>query len=286
MIRVNTKTYSDSRKNLKPFAALIKSQPAVITAYIASNSKKMNSMTQIRNDRLIQLSQMVVDGEITYKLDHIATININGRHYFTVFRRYNSQYDIVIEDYNGDIYLHQDNTIRRSLQGILCLLNVEAANIYTLDATSYKHNGPVPSLSCDIADLQWSHVHADYHAISVNFGGILQAPAPFFEQEPPSTPIAQIRTTPENPPGAPERPIKTEEIEAAHALLSLSIPQVENPFALRECDAPTLSMRFADINKRYEHASCYCHMDESDEGEDEFDPYNYTELRSGRLVPK
>ena len=126
-----------------------------------------------RNQNLINLSQMAMSGQITHKIDQIASIYINGRAYFNVFRRYNSPYNIVIEDYNGDIYLHQDLLIRESLKTILCLTEYASNNIYTMNATSFKHNGPVPSLSRNMADMRWSHIQDKYHAVSVNFGGIL-----------------------------------------------------------------------------------------------------------------
>ena len=247
----------------------------------------MMSYSQIRNQRLIDLSKMVINGEVTYKIDHIASIHINGRHYFNVFRRYNSPYNIVVEDNNTDVYLHQDYTIRKSLQTVLCLPDWVAANIYTWNATSYKHNGPVPSISHDIADMRWTDVHAHYYAIDVNFGGIFYNET-VYEPAPPSTPTTQIRTEPLTPPNAPERSTK-QEFDAAQTLLNLSMPTVVDPFALRECDGPTLSMRFADIQKRAnEHISCYCQMDESDDDDDydEDDENNFTVLRSGTQIPK
>ena len=123
-------------------------------------------------NKLDELSQMVVDGKIISKLDHIATIYINGRRYFNVYRRYNSDFNILVEDYNNDIYLHKDCTVRNSLHTILCLTYYDSNDIYTIDATSYKHNGPVPSLVPDIADMKWTEIHAKYHTVSVNFGGI------------------------------------------------------------------------------------------------------------------
>lgn len=108
---------------------------------------------------------MVVNGTIISKFDHIATVYLDGRMYFNVFRRYNSDYNIVIQDYNNDVYLHQDYIIKESINSILCMNN----NIYTLGATSYKHNGPVPSLMPDIADMRWTEVHGKYQKIDVNF---------------------------------------------------------------------------------------------------------------------
>ncbi len=252
---------------------------------------KMNSI-QNRNERLAHISQMVIDGHIVHKLDQIATIHINNRYYFTVFRRYNSPYNIVIEDYNGDIYLHKDQTVRSSLKTIMCMPDHDISNMYTWNATSYKYNGPPPCTDKDIADMYWSEIQGLYHAVSVNFGGIfygipatLELPQVDVKYEAPATPQAQIIPSVLTVPGAPARPTRnSEDIVAAQTLLSISIPKVENPFALRECDGPTLSMRFADINKRDTHVGCYCQMDESDEGE--IDPSNYTELRSGRLLRK
>jgi len=249
----------------------------------------------MRDERLIELSKMVLNGGITHKIDHIASVYINGRNYFNVFRRYNSPYNIVIEDNNTDIYLHQDYTIRTSLQNILCLPDWEADNIYMMNTISYKHNGPIPSSSYDIADMRWTDIQAEFYAINVNFGGIFEDN---YSDMPPLTPIAQIKTEPVTPPGAP---IKAE-MDAVNTLLSISIPVTENPFILRECDGPTLSMRFADIRGRTnEHISCYCQMDDDDDddynadsdntdsdnsGSDYSEDMNYTELRSGNRIPK
>ena len=244
----------------------------------------------MRDARFIDLSKIVINGTITHKIDHIATVNINGRHYFNVFRRYNSPYNIVIEDNYNDIYLHQDNTIRESLQTVLCLPDWDAANIYTLTVTSYKHNGPIPAISHDIADMHWTDVYSHFYAINVNFGGIFND-FPLHQNtvvgDPPSTPIAQIRQGPIHPPNAPERPEQPiSDVEAAHILLTLSIPPQPDFFVMSESDGPTLSMRFADIKKRNEHISCYFEMDSDDDETDTDDEYNYTVLRSGTQIPK
>lgn len=267
---------------------------------------------QERNEQLAQLSQMIINGYITNKLDHIATIYINRYHYFNVFRRYNSVYNIVIEDNNFDVYLHQDHTVRTSLKNVLCLPESDANNMYTMSATSYKHNGPVPSLSDDLADMRWTEIQTKYQAVSINFGGIFESansytpPPPSssidIKEEVPSTPCNQMIPPLINPPNAPERPKYTnEEIAAANTLLSLSIPSVMNPFEVRESDGPTLSMRFSDIQNRtpkvmtYSIPVCFCEMDEDDdmsedesedESEDSIDENNYTVLRNGTMIPK
>ena len=85
----------------------------------------MSFNTSPRNQRLAELASMVVNGEQTHKLDHIATVHIDGRFYFTVFRRYNSPYNIIVEDYNADFYLFQNEPVRQTLANILCLSEAE-----------------------------------------------------------------------------------------------------------------------------------------------------------------
>lgn len=254
------------------------------------------STFQDRNERFAQLSQMIINGNITHKLDIIATVYINGRFYFSVFRRYNSPYNILIEDYNSDIYLHQDHTIRTSLKTVLCLPDDEAVKIYTSNATSYKHNGPVPNMDKDIADMRWSEIHSQYHAISVNFGGIFYS-EPLI-QNPPSTPQSQTIPNPVECPQAPARPrLNTEDFDVAATLLTVSIPRSNGMFVMSESDGPTLSMRFADIAKRKRIPVCYCEMDDDDsddyeseddseEDDESIDENNYTVLRSGSMIPK
>lgn len=262
------------------------------------------SASDIRSQRFTELSKMVVNGTVVSKLDHIATISINERQYFNVYRRYNSTYNIVIEDTNLDIYLHEDRTIRSSLAAIFCLPYWDASNIYTWNATSYLHNGPLPSTTMDIADMYWTELHERYQAVAVNFGGIFNSPPSVVEEryedveedDTPSTPRSQMIQTPTVPPHAPERPPSRDTMETAHILLSLSIPLSEDPFGERECDGPTLSMRFEDIQsrKRVRESVCYCEMhgSDDDESDDEFDDdetvdnNNYTILRNGTMIPK
>lgn len=231
----------------------------------------------IPSQHLVQLSQMVINGEITHKIDQIATIYINGRHYFNVFRRYNSPYNIVIEDMNGDIYLHQDHTVRTSMKTVLCLPDYEAGNIYTLNTTSYKHNGPPPSTDWDIADMRWSEIQAKYHAVSVNFGGIfynIDYNPPIQNDvmdDVPSTPRDQMIPPPQTP-NAPERPkVTKEDKEAANILLTLCIPRTTDAFHISESDRPTLSMRFADVARRKRVPICYCEMDSDDDHNDNYE---------------
>ena len=134
---------------------------------------KSHKMADIRNQKLMSLAQMSINGQVTHKLDQIASVYINEQPYFNVFRRYNSPYNIVIEDYTGDIYLRKNNTVRKSLKSVLCLSRYASNNIYTIAAASFKHNGPVPYDADMIPDMRWTEIQGEYQAITVTFGGIL-----------------------------------------------------------------------------------------------------------------
>lgn len=242
-----------------------------------------------RNSRLMSLAQTLVDNKITYKLDLIANIQINGLHYFSVFRRYNSVYEIVIEDMRGDVYCHKDYTIRKSLETILCISSHEADNMYTMNAVSYKHNSPISNMTNDIADMRWSEMQKMYYGLNVNFGGILcdfQYSYNNYNMNVNQTcndvyqsPLPPHLLNPELESELNPELCSEQDINAANTLLTISITD--------ETPRPTLSMLFTDLNrKRKREEICYCRMN-SDEDDDVSDQnMNYTVLRNGTRIPK
>jgi hypothetical protein len=263
-----------------------------------------------RNQRLAELAAMVVDGEHTYKLDHIATIHIGERFYFTVFRRYNSPYNIVVEDYNDDFYLFQNETVRCTLANILCLSEGEDAQLSTRMLFSFKHNGPAMSItSRDPLDMTWLELQERFEAANMNlypFGtyadwrddvcdGAYDQEVMYYDEDTkddtPSTPREQMMEEQTEPPGAPARP-PYDDYRNAQLLLTISIPQVTEAELQRECDGEPLSLRNQDVQsrKRKREPVCYCdfHSEEEEEGEDDetVDTANYTILRNGTMIPK
>lgn len=251
----------------------------------------------MRDNRLIELSQIVINGHVTFKLDFIAHISINNNYYFSVFRRYNSPYEIVIEDMAGDVHVHYDTTVRESLQNILCLTEETAANMYTYDAISYKHNSPVPTMNCDIADLKWTDIQTLYQGVNVNFRGILENYYMKAEDPtPPSTPL-HLPSVEMATPSVPKKPSR-DEAETARILCSIKIPKMAD---LSESDEPSMSMRHSDVKQRHP-PRCYCECDEEedeeevddeedeeDEDEDEeeeVNEQNYIILRNGIMIPR
>lgn len=162
--------------------------------------------------QLLNLSYVVINNSIQFKMDKIADVFIHGLPYFTVFRRYNSPYEFVLQDMNGDTYVHKDQTVRESLQAVLCLSPQHAVQLYTNSAHSYKHHAPLCPLAFNLADLRWSELQDYYGAVFVDFGGILLEFQEVCEQyaqsqevqEPPRTPIK--KETPRTVPNAPLRP--------------------------------------------------------------------------------
>jgi len=119
----------------------------------------------------MSLSAMVLNNTIQWKMDKIADVSINGLFYFTIFRRFNSPYEIVVEYENGDTYLQKDGTIRQSLQRVLCLSKEQITSLYTTSVYSYKHHG---AIDLDVVDQRWSAIQRDYGAVLLNLGGILE----------------------------------------------------------------------------------------------------------------
>jgi hypothetical protein len=273
----------------------------------------IQEMSSLRDFKLQNVSKMVVNGEVVFKLDFIAAVYINNYYFFNVFRRYNSPYNIVIEDMHGDIHLHQDRTIRASLARVFCLNEDVADHLYVRKVTSYAHNGPAPSGLMELTDMRWTEVQARYQAVDVHFEGILpyypsastatatatttatSESAPVSSPTPPSTPRSQMIPPFIEPPPAPikakkEQSVSDEDNEIAEILLSLNKPRITIPStddSVRECDGPTLSMRWSDVLKR--KRSCFCEMDSesaSESASESESESEYMVLRNGVKIPK
>lgn len=240
------------------------------------------------------MSQMVVGGQVMYKFDHIAVIYIDGRHYFNVYRRYNSPYNIMIEDYNMDVHLHQDHTMRTSLKTVLCL--PDSTNMYMCCADSFKHNGPVLT---DILDMRWSEIQAQFQAVNVHLSGVFEPPSTqqdnFYTMfSAPSTPLNQmVNPLTEPPPLVRHSPPSP-----------LIIPELPEEPEVAPSDHPSMSLKYIDVksgNGDKNHLGCYCEYDddesdeeyeasneasneESEESEEESEDDNYMLLRSGTVV--
>lgn len=202
----------------------------------------------MNSEHIAQLSQMVIGGQIVHKFDYIASVYINDRHYFNVYRRYNSPYNIVVEDYNNDVHFHQDYTMRTSLKKIMCL--TDAANMYMCYADSFKYNGPV---LVDILDMHWTNIHTQFQAVNVYLS--------FMPVTPPNQMIQPLIQPP-----------------------PLIIP--EPTINMDPSDHPSMTLKYINVSADDScHTGCYCDYDEcctSDYTQEESN--NYMILRNGRVV--
>ena len=128
---------------------------------------------EARNQELHARSQMMVYGRPTNKLDFLGTISIYHYEYFNVFRRYNNVHEIVVEDYNGDLHFIKNETLRQTLEGILCLSEEQTQNLYIQTAFSFKHQAEIV-ITQDMVDLTWSDIQHMWGGLVLNMGGILE----------------------------------------------------------------------------------------------------------------
>jgi hypothetical protein len=116
---------------------------------------------------------MMVYGRSTNKLDFLGTISIYNYEYFNVFRRYNNVHEIVVEDYNADLHFIKNETLRQTLEGILCLSEEQTKNLYIQSAFSFKHQSEI-AITQDMVELTWSDIQHMWGGLVLNMGGILE----------------------------------------------------------------------------------------------------------------
>ena len=87
------------------------------------------------------ISQMTINGHIMNKLDFLGSITIYGSVYFNVFRRYNSPYEIVVEDLNADFHFFRNITVKQTIQRVLCLSEELMQDFHITNAISIKKYG-------------------------------------------------------------------------------------------------------------------------------------------------
>ncbi len=221
-----------------------------------------------RMHRFKELSMMLINGQPVSKLDYVAHISIHGSGYFNVFRRYNSRYEFLVEDLNGDIHYHKDVTIRQSLQAILCLTDEQMATAVIVYATGFKMQTPI-SLAID---THWSELHREHHGAMITVQGILEdyphAATPLSASFPSmmDTPIAAATATTNATANAVLAPVKAPgEIELCESCVESVKQNLFEEFA----KARQLKRKYDDISMVKEEE--YEEDDESDLDQTESD---------------
>lgn len=125
-----------------------------------------------RNERLQNLSMIMVNGSPMCKIDYIASIQIHSAQYFNIYRRYNNVHEIIVEDYRGEFHIFKDIPLRDIVSSLLCLPETEHSNMSVLNAHSYGHNTPI--YTDNIINEPVSHIQDCYNGANINLQGILQ----------------------------------------------------------------------------------------------------------------
>lgn len=117
---------------------------------------------------LSTLSEMLIQGNIISKYDLIAVIHIHGYHHFNIYRRYNSSYEIIIEDYVGDFHFHQNQTIYESLRSLLCFSDIQMATTYVTQVI-YIRDFSSPFAE-NLLHLRWTDIQEHFSAAIIHIG--------------------------------------------------------------------------------------------------------------------
>jgi hypothetical protein len=211
-------------------------------------------------DITVKMGETIVNNERIAKVDCIARIDMYGFWYFTIFRRYNSPYDILVEDIHKNIVLLERSsvaTIRSIVQQLRGLTAHDATTIYIANNYSVEFGSSITDIAREALDMSLVEVQKQYSALYLNLEGV--------------------------PPSASASTSTTEET-AAEGLLSLKILKSDpEEFYQSPSDENDLSMKVADVTLRVLGI-----IDEINELVDEISTHdkNCMVLRSGRRVYK
>jgi hypothetical protein len=129
----------------------------------------LETTMSLRTDYFQAASLMMINGYPMYKLDFLSMVTIYGIPYFCIYRRYNSPYEIMIEDMQGDFHFQRNASIRTSLQSILCLTDEQMKTCTITEAISLKKNASIVLNP----DASWSELQAMHQGAIINVEGIL-----------------------------------------------------------------------------------------------------------------
>jgi hypothetical protein len=213
----------------------------------------MSAAAFIPSDNTLKMSELTINSEVTSKVDALVRVDIYGFWYYTIFRRYNSPYDILVEDIHKNVILLEKSStsVRQIMAQLLHLTSVEAAKIYVANNHSMAQACSSAEIAMIALDLTFAEIQTLYSGLYLNLEGV-----------PPSS----------------------REETAAHTLLTLQIPKSDpDEFYQSPSDYNDLSMRVVDVTAR-----AYNIVGEINELVEEINSLtpDYMLLRSGRRIYK
>lgn len=130
--------------------------------------------------RLNDISTINANGRIFQKLDLLAVVTVNSAYTVNVYRRYNSDFNIVIEDCYGNLSFHQDESMYVTLKNRFGLSDVEVSSMYVSYFYSFKHGTVLNYIPCSIFTMKWSDIQDSYSALDL---AIVYQPSSSRQQE-------------------------------------------------------------------------------------------------------
>jgi hypothetical protein len=204
-------------------------------------------------DMTVKMAETVVNNERIAKVDCIARIDLYGFWHYSIFRRYNSPYDILVEDIHKNI-VHLDMSSTATIRSVISKIrHISAHDVDAICITSnysLEHSSSIIDIAHRALDMPLIEVQREYAALYLNLEGV---------------------------------PSSREDI-ALEGLISLSIPKTDpTEFYQSPSDANDLSLRVADVTLRVIGI-----MEEINELVDEISAHDEhcIVLRSGRRIHK
>jgi hypothetical protein len=171
------------------------------------------------------MSEIVVNHEPITKVDSLVRIDLYGFWHYTIFRRYNSPYDIMVEDIHRNVVLLERSataTIRSIMRQLRGISPSEADGIYIANNYALEFGSSDTDILRHALDMPLIDIQRLYSGLFLNLEGIPPAPTPA-------------------------------EVIAVEGLMALKIPKADaepEEFYMAPSDENDLSMRVADVTLR------------------------------------
>lgn len=213
----------------------------------------MSAAAFIPSETTLKMSELTVNGEVTTKVDALVRIDLYGFWYYTIFRRYNSPYDILVEDINKNIVLVEKSaaTVRQIIARLHNLDHLATNQVHIVNNHALEQSCSAVEIALTALDLPLLEIQRLYAGLYLNLEGV---------------------------------PPATTSDTAAHTLLTLQIPESDPAeFYQAPSDSNDLSMRVVDVTAR-----AYGIVEEIEELMQEITSVtpDYMLMRSGRRVYK
>lgn len=128
----------------------------------------------VPSDLTLKMGEMVINNESIMKVDCIARIDIYGFWYYTIFRRYNSPYDIMVEDIHKNVILidTSSNTLRQIIQYLLNITDIASSYMYISHHCALEYNCTMPDIVQYGLDMSLWDIQKLYSGLYLNIQGV------------------------------------------------------------------------------------------------------------------